>query len=200
MTTRFFVYGSMTEGLVHWSKISSFVENKAPARVKASVWCLKVGYPVLIAEGADSVPGLLVDVKSSDLLVGLLDEFHGFNRLDPERSLYLRQQIEAIPEGGGSAISAWVYFLNPRKLPASAQAVPGGDWRAFMAQRPSLVDQLTERQRTYLSRLASATGREIVPINDMSLYRELMNLELIVDKGRRLALSKFGQEVARFLD
>jgi hypothetical protein len=33
----------------------------------------------------------------------------------------------------------------------------------------------------------------------MELYRELMKLELVVDKGRRLALSKLGQEVARYL-
>jgi hypothetical protein len=61
-----------------------------------------------------------------------------------------------------------------------------------------MTSKLTEKQATYIQRLGRSSGREIVPI-DLTLYRELMNLELIVDKGRRLALSKLGQEVFRHL-
>ena len=57
---------------------------------------------------------------------------------------------------------------------------------------------LTDGQRQYILRLGATSGREIVPI-DMKLYRELLNLEMIVDKGRRLALSKLGHEVFRYL-
>ena len=63
---------------------------------------------------------------------------------------------------------------------------------------PSIVNQLTERQSSYIRKLSQTTGRDIVPI-DLDLYRELMKLNLIVDKGRRLALSKLGKEIARFL-
>lgn len=61
-----------------------------------------------------------------------------------------------------------------------------------------LTESFWERQKSYVQKLGLTLGREIVPI-DLPLYRELMNLELIVDKGRRLALSKLGQEVYRYL-
>ena len=83
-------------------------------------------------------------------------------------------------------------------MPATAQKIMGGDWKASLLREPALTEKLTERQRLYVQRLGSTQGREIVPI-DLGLYRELMNLELIVDKGRRLALSKLGQEVFRYL-
>lgn len=62
----------------------------------------------------------------------------------------------------------------------------------------ALMHELTPRQTTYVKRLSQVTGREIVPI-DLDLYRELLKLGLIVDKGRRLALSKLGKEVAAAL-
>ncbi len=61
-----------------------------------------------------------------------------------------------------------------------------------------LKNDLSEKQMDYILRLGKVSGREIVPI-DLQLYRELMNLEIIVDKGRRLALSKLGHEIYRFL-
>ena len=97
----------------------------------------------------------------------------------------------------GEKVECWVYYLNPKKLPTTARLISDGDWESQI-QGPKFADQLTERQRHYIRKLGAATGREVVPI-DLPLYRELMNLELIVDKGRRLALSKFGQEVCRYL-
>lgn len=199
MTTRFFVYGAMSEGHVHWSKVSAFIEKVSPAAVKGSAWRLKVGYPVLMKDGLDRVEGQLLELRGSDILLGILDEFHGFNRFDPEKSLFQREETAVLTDAG-EFVQAWVYHLNPRKLPSTAKPIPGGDWRRTLATEPALTEKLTERQKCYLMKLAAASGREIVPINDMGLYRELMNLELIVDKGRRLALSKFGQEVVRHLE
>lgn len=199
MTTRFFVFGAMTEGHVHWSKVSAFIESAVPAAIKGAAWRLKVGYPVVLKEGCDRIDGQLLELRSSELLLGILDEFHGFNRFDPEKSLSVREETMVLTEAG-ETVQAWVYYLNPRKLPSTAKPIPGGDWRRLLTAEPALTAKLTERQKTYLLKLGAATGREIVPINDMGLYRELMNLELIVDKGRRLALSKFGQEVVRHLE
>jgi gamma-glutamylcyclotransferase (GGCT)/AIG2-like uncharacterized protein YtfP len=196
---RFFVYGTMSEGMVHWSKISEMMLTSVPAMARGSVWRLKVGYPVLLKEGSDGVPGQLVELQSSELLLSLLDEFHGFNRFDAEKSLFQREETFVLPDGQDQPVQTWIYYLNPRKLPRSAKMIAGGDWRQSLESEPALTEKLTERQKCYLMKLGSATGREIVPINDMSLYRELMNLELIVDKGRRLALSPFGHEVVRYL-
>lgn len=197
MTTRFFVYGSMSEGMVHWSKISEMIESSCPATLQASAYRLKVGFPALVDEGQHLIRGQLVELRSSEILLSLLDEFHGFNRFDADRSLFHRKEVSVQTAEG--AVSAFAYFLNPRRIPAGAKLIEDGDWQRSLAEEPPLTQQLTERQRHYLQKLGAATGREIIPINDMSLYRELMNLDLIVDKGRRLALSKFGQEVVHYL-
>lgn len=196
-TTRFFFVGSMTKGMVHFQRIESFIESMQNASIKASAYRLKVGFPVVVQEGHDLVQGQLVDLRATDLLIHLLDEFHGVNTQQPEKSLHFRVEVPVISDAGESA-KAWVYFANPKKLPTSAQLIAGGKWQDSLLQNPPLTSQLTEKQATYVQRLGKATGREIVPI-DLPLYRELMSLELIVDKGRRLALSKLGQEVYRYL-
>jgi gamma-glutamylcyclotransferase (GGCT)/AIG2-like uncharacterized protein YtfP len=196
-TTRFFVYGSMCEGMVHFSKIQSFIESSVPAQIRATAYRLKVGFPVLINSGADLVPGHLLEIKSSDLLMGLLDEFFGCSSLEPAKSLYHREESVVSVDGGGLE-KAWVYFLNPQKLPTNATMIHGGDWQKSMQELPALTEKLSDKQKCYISKLGGSSGREIVPI-DLQLYRELMNLELIVDKGRRLALSKLGHEVYRHL-
>ncbi|WII72082.1 gamma-glutamylcyclotransferase family protein [Bdellovibrio sp. 22V] len=197
-TTRFFFYGSLCEGMVHFAKIQNFVESSVFARVKATAYRLKVGFPAIVKGGSDLVPGQIVELKGSEILLSLLDEFFGFNRHDQDKSLYSREEIEVYPEGSSQPVKAWIYFLNPLKLPVSATVIPGGDWQRSMAEQPTLTSKLTDRQITYIQKLGRSTGREIVPI-DLTLYRELMNLELIVDKGRRLALSKLGQEVYKHL-
>lgn len=200
MTTKVFAYGSISEGMVHFGKLAPFVLEQKTGWVQGSAYRLKVGYPVLMKEGCDLVPGSLLDLKSTEFLLSILDEFFGYNPQDPQKSLYLREETVVTLEGSETTTTAWAYFLNPRKLPETAVYIPGGDWPQDMKQVQLLTNQLTERQRSYIQRLGAASGRDIVPINDMSLYRELMKLELIVDKGRRLALSKLGQEVYRYLE
>lgn len=196
-TTRFFFVGSMMKGMVHYSRIESFVETVENASIKAKAYRLKVGFPVVVQDGMDLISGQLVELRTTDLLMHLLDEFHGVNLQQPEKSLHERVEVQVLTDAG-HALSAWVYFANPKKIPANATLIEGGDWLGALQKNPSLVSLLSERQSTYIQKLGRATGREIVPI-DLPLYRELMNLELIVDKGRRLALSKLGQEVYRYL-
>lgn len=193
---RFFVYGSMSEGLVHFDKIKDFVRATSSAQIKGTVYRLKVGYPVVIEGGSDVIPGQLLTLAGTELLVHLLDEFHGYNSQNESKSLYFRKAVEVQTASGTE--SAWVYVLNPKKLPASAKVIEGGDWPSALQAEPLLTEKLSERQRAYVLRLGATSGREIVPI-DLALYRELMNLEMIVDKGRRLALSKLGHEVYRYL-
>jgi len=196
-TTRFFVFGSLCEGMVHFSKIQSFIESSAPAQIRATAYRLKVGFPAIINSGVDLISGHLVELRSSDILIALLDEFFGYNPQDPAKSLYHRQET-LVTMQDGSDEKAWAYFLNPMKLPVNAAPIQGGDWKKSLEDQPAMTQKLTDKQKCYISKLGSSSGREIVPI-DLQLYRELMNLELIVDKGRRLALSKLGHEVFRHL-
>lgn len=192
----FFVYGSMTQGLVHFQKIQDFVVAQEAAALQGAAYSLKVGFPVVLEGGLDLIEGELVTLKGSATLVSLLDQFHGFDQDRPEKSLYWRKKKEVQTASGYQ--ECWVYFLNPKHLPKTATPIENGDWRTAMQSKPALIGQLSERQKMYIQRLGAATGREIIPI-DLQLYRELMNLEMIVDKGRRLALSKLGHEVCRYL-
>lgn len=196
MTNRVFVYGSLSEGMVHFDKIAAAILSSKKGKVTGAAYQLKVGYPVVLREGSNQISGTLVELQSLDLMIPLLDTFYGFSTFDPAKSLHFRELVKVSTEAG-EMHDSWIYFLNPKKLPHTATLIADGDWEARMTG-PKFTEQLTDRQKTYIKRLGAATGREVVPI-DLPLYRELMNLELIVDKGRRLALSKFGQEVWRYL-
>jgi hypothetical protein len=60
--------------------------------------------------------------------------------------------------------------------------------------KKNILDVLTEKQIAYIKKLGQTKGRNSVPI-DLNLYRDLVKLQLVVDKGRRLALSKLGSEI-----
>lgn len=195
---RVFVCGSMSEGMIHFDKIKSSIETIQPAKILAAAYQLPSGFPVVLAGGQQCIPGQIVEFKSPDFMIPLLDQFYGFSEFEPTKSLHFRSEIKVILNENDSEYQvAWVYFLNPKKLPANAKAITASEWNEKL-HAPKFMDQLTERQKLYIRKLGQVSGREVVPV-DLPLYRELMSLELIVDKGRRLALSKFGQEVYRYL-
>jgi gamma-glutamylcyclotransferase (GGCT)/AIG2-like uncharacterized protein YtfP len=195
--TKFFLYGSMSEGLVHFSRIRDFILKSEPASIKGQAWRLEVGFPVITDEGADEIPGNLVTLNVTELLSSLLEQFHGFNSQEPEKSLYFKKEVMANTQSGPQ--STWVFFLNPRYLPVRAQLIPDGDWKQNIAQNPPITETLSDKQKQYILKLSVAKGRESIPCDLASVYRPLMNMELIVDKGRRSALSKLGHEVVRYL-
>jgi len=192
-----FVTGSMSQGMVHYNRISEFITAQKPAEAKGSVYRLEVGYPVFVNDGSSSVAGHFVQFSKHEILFKLLDEFHGYSLRNPEKSLYLRNEIEVTVENQN--IKTQVYSIHPNKIPRTATPISDGNWKKAIAERAPLTESLTKNQRTYVQKLGRSTGRDIVPIN-LDLYRELMNKGLIVDKGRRLALTALGQEVFHFLE
>ena len=193
-----FVCGSLSKGMVHFNNISTFVKNVRSANVRGSVYRLEVGYPVFLTQGHSIIEGDVLDLEMSDMLVKILDELHGFSAKNPEKSLFLKTPIQA-ELGGGESVEVQTYALNPIKLPGNAILIDDGNWKENFAKNPPLTFNLTDKQKTYVRKLGSSSGRDIVPIN-LDLYRELMNKGLIVDKGRRLALTKLGLEVYRYLE
>lgn len=194
---RLFIYGSMFEGRVHHGRISEFIVEKTFGFLKGSVYRLESGFPVYAAEGADSIPGTIVQLSSTATLWTLLDELNGYSPMIPEKSLFHR--LVATAETEAATMICQVYAINPNKMPRSSSRILGGDWIKDLEDREPMVNQLTPNQRNYIQKLGRSTGRDIVPIN-LDLYRELMNKGLIVDKGRRLALTNLGQEVFRYLE
>ncbi len=197
MRENLFVFGSFADGMMHFKKIAPYVVETRAAWVRGSVYRLPSGMPVFLNRGTSLVSGHLVKLKNYDVLQTLLDEFHGFRPTDPATSLFFREEV-LVEFAGEEAHRTVAYCINPEKLPANAKLIEEGNWLKSLTEKPTLLDQLTPKQRAYIQKLGSSSGRDIVPI-DLQLYRELLNLEIVVDKGRRLALTPLGQEVFRFL-
>lgn len=202
-TMRFFVIGSWTEGMLHFQKLRPFIISYEPATLQAHAYRLPVGFPVLVAqnnnaEPADQIVGQLVELKFDATLLALMDSLHGVHSTDPGKGLHERTTVRIL-KSSGDHDDAQVYFFNPKKLSTKSVRITGGVWQESLMQNPPLTEQLTDKQKSYVLKLGSVKGRDIVPINDLTLYRELMKLELIVDKGRRLALSSLGKEVYNHL-
>lgn len=197
MQTTMFVFGSLYQGMVHHGLISNFITESKKASTQGSVYRLEVGYPVFSRDGNTSISGDLVTLSNFETLITLLDQFYGYSATQPDKSLHHRVQVQVVDELGQTALS-WTYAINPKKLSKNAKLIENGDWIENFNSFPPFTMQLSERERTYISKLGQCTGRDIVPIQ-MDLYRSLINQGIIIDKGRRLALTKLGQEICRYL-
>ena len=192
-----FVYGSFSEGMVHYSRIAAVIEKSEPCTVFGTIFRLPVGYPAFHAQGAQKIEGHLIQVQKPEVVIPLLDQFHGCSQVDLDKSLFHRLITEA-ETSTGEKILTQVYSVNLKRLSPRAEVVMDGDWKKALQEKPALTQTLTEKQRSYVVKLGKSSGRDIVPI-DLNLYRELLKLELVVDKGRRLALTALGQDVFKFL-
>lgn len=198
MTMRFFAIGSWTEGMLNFDKLRNFIISYEPATIEGSVYRLPVGFPVYSDQGNDQILGQLFELKIDETLVSIMDTFHGVHFSDATKGLHERI-LKTVKKITGQIEQAHVYIFNPKKLTKKANLIAGGLWKESLEKDPPLTQQLTEKQKTYVLKLGAAKGRDIIPINDLTLYRELMKLELIVDKGRRLALSSLGKDVYNHL-
>ena len=192
-----FVYGSFAEGMVHHNRIASVIESSEACAVFGTIFRLPVGYPAYHSQGAQKIEGHLVKLLKPEVSVPLLDQFHGYSQLDLDKSLFHRVMIEA-ETTAGEKILTQVYSVNLKRLSPRAEVVMDGDWKKALREKPALTEQLTEKQRSYVLKLGKSSGRDIVRI-DLDMYRELLKLELVVDKGRRLALTPLGQDVFKYL-
>ncbi|MGE0763585.1 MAG: gamma-glutamylcyclotransferase [Bdellovibrionales bacterium] len=193
-----FVYGPWCKGGLQFQLLEPYVENLSEAYILGRCLRTHVGYPVYLSQGTDRIPGQLVTLRGPDLLWRLLEEFHAVHPTHPERGLYQRLTREVVLVNSEERLLATVFAVSESQVNSSWGPVLAGDWRLCLKTTPALPERMTPRQKNYIQRLGRSTGREIIPI-DLDLYRELMKLQLIVDKGRRLALSPLGREVLRYL-
>jgi gamma-glutamylcyclotransferase (GGCT)/AIG2-like uncharacterized protein YtfP len=192
-----FVYGSLMQGMVHHNKLAAMVKEIKPATCEGVLYRLAVGYPALV-EGAGVVKGELLALNNFKEIIKIIDEFEGYSATVPEKSLHLRLEKPILAEGAKKPSNSFVYILNPVKLPKDAVKIESGDYRSSMAAQPPLSNQLSDSQKRYILKLGASSGRDIVPIN-LDIYRDLLNKGLIVDKGRRLALTNLGFDVYKYL-
>jgi gamma-glutamylcyclotransferase (GGCT)/AIG2-like uncharacterized protein YtfP len=184
------------KGMVHFDKLASLVTQAKPATCQGTLYRLAVGYPAMV-EGTGTVKGELLTLESFKDIINIIDEFEGYSVQNPEKSLCQRVEREVKFEDGTSEM-AWVYLLNPDKLPKDAKLIESGNYRSSLEAQKPLPMLLNESQKKYILKLGASSGRDIVPIN-LDIYRDLLNKGLIVDKGRRLALTNLGFEVFKFL-
>lgn len=198
MKYSFFLYGAYDENQKCHARYKEFIVKKEKAYVKGSLHVLNCGLGLLSTEGSSVIPGHLVDIECPESYLAVLDMLSGYDASAPKKSFVHRVTVQAsVVEA--QAVETQTYCLNPDKKIAGLRKLDCGELETyFSASKENIIDKLTERQKTYIQKLAQAKGREIVPV-DMALYRELMSLELIVDKGRRLALTRLGSEVSLFL-
>jgi gamma-glutamylcyclotransferase (GGCT)/AIG2-like uncharacterized protein YtfP len=192
-----FVYGSMMKGMVHHNKLAAMVKEVKPASCEGVLYRLPVGYPVMV-EGPGTVKGELLTLNSFKDIIKIIDEFEGYSATTPDKSLNLRVEKPVLVDGAKKPSTSFVYVLNPVKLPKEATRIESGDYREVMTVQPPLSNQLSDSQKRYILKLGASSGRDIVPIN-LDIYRDLLNKGLIVDKGRRLALTNLGFDVYKYL-
>ena len=191
-TMSFFMIGSWTEGMFHFQKIKPHVVSIVPGQINARLYRLPVGFPVLIEDSSElshMIDGQILEIAADDTLIALLDSFHGVHPTDPAKSLFFRKQINGLN----------VYMINPGKLPRSSVEISGSCWKKSITETPPLPMTLTDKQKEIVRQLGNIKGRDVVLVKDLTLYRDLMKMELIVDKGRRLALSPLGKDVFQYL-
>ena len=197
MEYSFFAYGSFSKGQVHFAKFVNFIKSEKQAFVKGHIYRLRCGYPLLVpCEEGGWVEGTLYQLNVPESFWPIVDELLGFSLQTPEKSLVQRLEVP-IKVDNFSQTKAFVYTLNPKKIVSAYKKITDCNWIKNLQQHPPVVEQLQDRQKEYIKKLSLSRGRDIVPIK-LDLYRELMGLEFVVDKGRRLALTPLGKEAVLF--
>lgn len=198
-----FVYGSFTKGLIHNTKIEQYIEVREKAYVYGHAYLLNVGYPTLVLDGpklkskpAQKIYGEMLTLCAPDLVHRILDDFHGVSLSVPEKGLYFKSQAMVYTQD--NSLESIIYHLNPKKLCKSSAYIAGGNWQEAFERAPRPQDLLTEGQIEYMKHLSSIKGRQTHRYN-LDLCRQLMKLEMVVDKGRRFSLTRLGKDVLRYL-
>ncbi|MES3037039.1 MAG: gamma-glutamylcyclotransferase family protein [Bdellovibrionota bacterium] len=192
-----FVVGSLCEGMIHHSLIQNFIVSRRLVAVPGKILKNKVGYPYLVNDPSFQVQGVIYEIEAPEFLWKLIDEHQGYQALNPDVGLSFKKSVTAV-DGDGNQYEVWAYYINLEKMKEPLVETKGTCWMEELKTVPPLPEKLTDKQRSYIKKLGASSGRDIVPI-DLTLYRELMSLELIVDKGRRLALSGLGKEVYKYI-
>ena len=146
-------------------------------------------------EGDGRIYGQAVALDIPDSQWPILDALNGCQMESTAARNYIIKQNVVVIEGELLGTELCAYGLNPQKKLQTIGPVADTENLKLEAE---LLFKLTDRQKNYIHKLAKVKGREVVPI-DLAISRELISLQLIVDKGRRLALTNLGQEVSCFL-
>jgi gamma-glutamylcyclotransferase (GGCT)/AIG2-like uncharacterized protein YtfP len=112
VTHRVFFYGTLMAGFDRRRRAG--IDNKltylARGSITATLFDLGI-YPAAVPARQGRVWGEVYEMTDSQTVLTALDRIEGYSPEDPDRSLYTRDEAEAIlPDG--TAVPVWVYFYN----------------------------------------------------------------------------------------
>jgi len=127
VSDRVFFYGTLMAGFDRRrrAEIDDKLAYVGRGSINAALFDLGI-YPAAIPDPQGRVWGEVYEVlDAAPTVLAALDEIEGYTPDHPDRSLYIRSQVQvALPDGAESA--AWVYFYNAPL--GQAQRIPSGDY------------------------------------------------------------------------
>jgi gamma-glutamylcyclotransferase (GGCT)/AIG2-like uncharacterized protein YtfP len=82
-------------------------------------------YPAAVPATEGHIWGEVYSMSDADAVLAALDDIEGYRHDDPDRSLYMRRQVDVVLPDGTPA-QAWVYFYNAPL--GGAQPIASGDY------------------------------------------------------------------------
>ena len=128
-----FFYGTLMAGFDRRrrSGIDGKLTYMGRGSMQAALFDLGI-YPAAVPSPEGVVWGEVYEVADPDAVLAALDDIEGYRRDDPDRSLYVREQV-AVTLPDHTVEQAWVYFYNAPL--GQAQQIVSGDYREHVKVR-----------------------------------------------------------------
>jgi gamma-glutamylcyclotransferase (GGCT)/AIG2-like uncharacterized protein YtfP len=123
---RVFFYGTLMAGFDRRRRagIDSHLAYIGRGSISAALFDLGL-YPAAVPSNDGRVWGEVYDITDAATVLAALDDIEGYRPDDPDRSLYVRSEVDVILADGAPA-RAWVYFYNAPL--GQAPRIPSGDY------------------------------------------------------------------------
>jgi gamma-glutamylcyclotransferase (GGCT)/AIG2-like uncharacterized protein YtfP len=133
MTDLVFFYGTLMSGFQRpgRARLDRVLTPVARGWIHAALFDLGI-YPAAVPASDSRVWGEVHRMLDSDSVLATLDELEGFSISEPDKSLYLREEIPVMFDDGRVA-KAWVYFYNAPL--GRAERINSGDYLEHLKVR-----------------------------------------------------------------
>jgi gamma-glutamylcyclotransferase (GGCT)/AIG2-like uncharacterized protein YtfP len=133
MTDLVFFYGTLMSGFQRpgRARLDRVLTPVARGWIHAALFDLGI-YPAAVPASDSRVWGEVHRMLDSDSVLATLDEIEGFSISEPDKSLYLREEIPVMFDDGRMA-KAWVYFYNAPL--GRAERINSGDYLEHLKVR-----------------------------------------------------------------
>lgn len=133
MTDLVFFYGTLMSGFQRpgRARLDRVLTPVARGWIHAALFDLGI-YPAAVPASDSRVWGEVHRMLDSDSVLATLDEIEGFSISEPDKSLYLREEIPVMFDDGRVA-KAWVYFYNAPL--GRAERINSGDYLEHLKVR-----------------------------------------------------------------